>query len=1094
MNRKTGEDRSEGVSMRWLLLAIGCWVLALGLSVRSVWSEEQSPARVVQLRCEYRVNPLGIGTTRPRLSWTLNDARAGATQTAYQILVASTPEILAQNRGDLWDTGKVASSEMNQIEYAGQPLKSRMTCYCKVRIWDANQQVTPFSEPAMWSMGLLQPEDFKARWIQASEPLVHPQKGNQLDFAGCPWVWYPEENTNPREKAPAGPRYFRKIVELPANEVIKRARFLITADDAFDLFCNGQPAGRGSGYNAPQIADVTNRMNTGKNTLAIVATNASPSPAGICGRLRVEFESGHVLEWLIDETWRCSAQVTGGWNSPDFDDSTWPFAIVVGKMGDKPWGTISAEGLDIFGCALFRKGFRIDKPVQRATLYMSALGVAEVHLNGRLVNDEYFAPGWTDYRKRVYYNTYDVTNQLQQGDNAIGAILAAGWYAGAIGWKSERFHFGRDPKLWIQLEVVTSDGERLTIVSDETWKCTFGPHIEGEFLAGETYDARLEIPNWAKPNLDDTNWKPVVIASDVQTLLEAQRGVPIIKTGELLTKSISEPKPGVFVFDLGQNFAGFARLKVRGAKGTAVQLRFAEMLNPDGTIYTTNLRSARATDTYILKGEGEEIWEPRFTFHGFRYVEVTGYPGRPPEDAITGIAINSDIPLVGSFRCSSEMINQLYSNIVWTQRANFISVPTDCPQRDERLGWTGDAQVFIRAATYNADVAAFFNKWLVDLEDAQGPEGDFPDVAPRVVALGGGTAAWADAGVICPWTIYWVYRDRRVLEEHFDAMERWIAYCRKHSQDLLRPAAGYGDWLSINADTPKDVLATAFFAYSTHLTAECARILGFREKAAEYDKLFQEIREAFQKAFVSADGRVKGNTQTCYVLSLYFDLLPKDLRSKAVQYLVDDITSRDTHLSTGFVGTAYSMPVLSETGNTPLAYRLFLNDTFPSWGFSIKHGATSIWERWDGWTPEKGFQDPGMNSFAHYSFGAVGRWMFQYVAGIDTDGPGFRQLVMKPHIADGLDWVDARYSSICGEISSRWWYGDDGMWHWRITIPANTGATVYVPCADPEKVQVNTGKDFARLVAKESGAAVFQVPAGTYKFSAFLPGRKEQAK
>ncbi|MGQ9771443.1 MAG: family 78 glycoside hydrolase catalytic domain [Thermogutta sp.] len=1080
--------------MRWLLLAIGCWVLALGLSVRFVWSEEQSPARVVQLRCEYRVNPLGIGTTRPRLSWTLNDPRPGAAQTAYQILVASTPEILAQNRGDLWDTGKVASPEMNQIEYAGEPLKSRTTCYWKVRIWDANQQVTPFSEAAMWSMGLLQPEDFKARWIQASEPLVHPQKRSQLGFAGCAWVWYPEENTNPREKAPAGPRYFRKIVELPANEVIKRARFLITADDAFDLFCNGQPAGRGAGYNAPQIADVTNRMNPGKNTLAIVATNASPSPAGVCGRLRVEFESGRVSEWLIDETWRCSAQVMGGWDRPDFDDSSWPFAIVVGKMGDKPWGPISAEGLDIFGCALFRKEFRIDKPVQRATLYMSALGVAEVHLNGRLVNDEYFAPGWTDYRKRVYYNAYDVTNYLSQGDNAIGAILAAGWYSGAIGWKSERFHFGRDPKLWIQLEIVTSDGESVTIVSDETWKYAFGPHVEGEFLAGETYDARLEIPNWAKPGLDDNQWKPAIIARDVQTTLEAQRGVPIIRTSELPTKSISEPKPGVFVFDLGQNFAGFARLKVRGPKGTAVQLRFAEMLNPDGTIYTTNLRSARATDTYVLKGEGEESWEPRFTFHGFRYVEVTGYPGRPSEDSITGIAINSDIPLVGSFRCSSEMINQLYSNIVWTQRANFISVPTDCPQRDERLGWTGDAQVFIRAATYNADVAAFFNKWLVDLEDAQGPEGDFPDVAPRVVALGGGTAAWADAGVICPWTIYWVYRDRRVLEEHFDAMERWIAYCQKHSKDLLRPAAGYGDWLSINADTPKDVLATAFFAYSTHLTAECARILGLREKAAEYDKLFQEIREAFQKAFVAPDGRVKGNTQTCYVLALYFDLLPKDLRPKAVQYLVDDITSRGTHLSTGFVGTAYLMPVLSETENTPLAYRLFLNDTFPSWGFSIKHGATSIWERWDGWTPEKGFQNPGMNSFAHYSFGAVGRWMFQYVAGIDTDGPGFRHLIMKPHVADSLDWVDARYGSICGDISSRWWYGDDGLWHWRITIPANIGATVYVPCTDPEKVQVNTGKDFARLVAKESRAAVFQVPAGTYEFSAFIPGSKDQAK
>lgn len=1078
--------------MRRSIVVVCCSVFLALHSVGLMSGEELSPARVTYLRCEYRVNPLGIGTTRPRLSWIIEDPRTGAAQTAYQIIVASSSEILAENRGDLWDSGKVISSEMNQIEYAGKPLQSRMKCYWKVRIWDANQQATPFSEPAMWSMGLLDPQEMKARWIQASQPLVHPAKGTQLDFGDCPWVWYPEENTDPREKAPAGPRYFRKVIELPSEKAIKRARLLLTADDSFELFCNGQPAGRGAGYNAPQIADLTNRLQPGRNTLAIVATNASPSPAGVCGRLRVEFESGESSEWLIDSTWKAFPRAVAGWNQVDFDDSAWPFAVVVGKMGDKPWGAISAQGLDIFGCGLFRKAFRIDKPIQSATLYMSALGVGEIHINGQLVNDEYFAPGWTDYRKRVYYNTYDVTNLVRQGDNAIGAILAAGWYAGAIGWKSERFHFGRDPKLWVQLEIVTSDGERMTIVSDRTWKYTFGPHVEAEFLAGETYDARLEIPNWSLPGLDESQWQPVQEANDVQVLLEAQRGVPVIRTGELPAKSVSEPKPGVFVFDLGQNFAGFARLKVRGPKGTAVQLRFAEMLNPDGTIYTTNLRSARATDTYILKGEGEEVWEPRFTFHGFRYVEVTGYPGRPPLDAITGIAINSDIPLVGSFRCSSEMVNQLYSNIVWTQRANFISVPTDCPQRDERLGWTGDAQVFIRAATYNADVAAFFNKWLVDLEDAQGPEGDFPDVAPRVVALGGGTAAWADAGVICPWTIYLVYHDRRVLEEHFDAMERWIAYCQKHSQNLLRPAAGYGDWLSIKADTPKDVLATAFFAYSTHLTAECARALGLAEKAAYYDKLFEEIRAAFQKAYVSPDGRVKGDTQTCYVLALYFNLLPEALRPKAAQYLVEDIRKRDTHLSTGFVGTAYLMPVLSETGNTPLAYRLLLNDTFPSWGFSIKHGATSIWERWDGWTPEKGFQDPGMNSFAHYSFGAVGRWMFQYVAGIDTDGPGFRRLILKPHVADGLDWVEARYGSICGDILSRWWYeGDNKTWHWRVVIPPNTTATIYVPSKNPQQVKVMAGKEVAKFVRQEDDYAIFQAPAGNYEFSVLPPDQKD---
>ena len=491
-------------------------------------------------------------------------------------------------------------------------------------------------------------------------------------------------------------------------------------------------------------------------------------------------------------------------------------------------------------------------------------------------------------------------------------MLAAGWYSGGhrLGASADTTT-ATSPRLLAQLEIELADGTIQTIATDGSWKTAFGPYVEGEFLAGETYDATKEIPGWASPGLNDAAWQPVAVTESIPAKLQAFPGVTVQETGVLRPVKITEPKPGVYVFDLGQNFAGFARLKVRGPAGTKVVLRFAEVLNPDGTIYTTNLRGARATDTYVLKGEGEEVWQPRFTFHGFRYVEVTGYPGKPGEDAITGIAINSNIPLVGSFECSSPMVNRLYQNIVWTQRANFISVPTDCPQRDERLGWTGDAETFVRAATYNADVAAFFTKWLVDLEDAQRPDGEFPDVAPRVVDLGGGVAAWADAGTICPWTIYQVYNDRRLLEKHYAAMVRWVEYCRKNSKDLLRPAAGFGDWLSIKADTPLDVIATAYFAYSTHLTAEAARTLGKQDDARKYDELFQQIKEAFNKAYVAPDGRIKGNTQTCYVLALWFDLLPTEKRAAAVRYLVDDIKSRDTHLSTGFVGTSVLMPTLS---------------------------------------------------------------------------------------------------------------------------------------------------------------------------------------
>ena len=548
---------------------------------------------------------------------------------------------------------------------------------------------------------------------------------------------------------------------------------------------------------------------------------------------------------------------------------------------------------------------------------------------------------------------------------------------------------------------------------------------------------------------------------------------------------ISEPKPGVFVFDMGQNFAGFARLKAEGPAGTKVVLRFAEMLNPDGTIYTTNLRGARAIDTYILKGQGKEVWQPHFTFHGFRYVEVTGYPGRPSEDAVTGIAVNSKVPLEGQFECSSPMVNRLYQNIVWTQRANYISVPTDCPQRDERLGWMGDAETFVRAATYNADVAAFFTKWLVDVDDAQSPDGGFTDVSPTLPGMGGGSPAWADAGTICPWTIYQVYNDKRLLAKHYDAMVRWVEFCRKNSKGLLRPAAGYGDWLSINANTPTDVLATAYFAYSTKLTADAARVLGKEDDARKYDELFQQIKAAFNKAYVAADGRIKGNTQTCYVLALWFDLLPKELRPTAARYLVDDIKSRGTHLSTGFVGTSWLMPTLSATGNTPIAYKLLLNDTFPSWGYSIKHGATSIWERWDGWTAEHGFQDPGMNSFAHYSFGAVARWMFQTVAGIDMAEPGYQRLLIHPQPAEGLTWVKASYGSIHGRIATQWKTAN-GKLAVIVAIPANTTATVVLPTTDASAV-TEDGKPLdqaegVKVLGGSSDEVRLEIGAGEYHF------------
>jgi len=616
-------------------------------------------------------------------------------------------------------------------------------------------------------------------------------------------------------------------------------------------------------------------------------------------------------------------------------------------------------------------------------------------------------------------------------------------------------------------------------------------------LMGEAYDARLEMPGWDAPGFDDARWRPVhVLPAPQGAALVAQIDPPVLLTEELPARSVTQPIPGSHLFDLGQNMVGWARLKVQGPAGTVVQLRFGEVLQPDGSLYVANLRAAKATDTYILKGGGPETFEPHFTFHGFRYVEITGYPGEPGLAAVTGCVLHSDISRTGMFECDNPLVNQLVQNIDWGQRGNFLSIPTDCPQRDERLGWMGDAQIFVRTAAGSRDVAAFFTKWMDDVTDAQSPEGGFPDVAPRLVDLSDGAPAWGDAGVIVPWTIYQVYGDTRLLETNYAAMARWIEYLSSVNPDGLwtkRRNNDFGDWLSIAADTDKEVLATAYFAYDTSLMARIASVLGRTEDAARYEALFEKIKAAFNAAYVSEDGRLKGDTQTAYVLALRFELLPDAMRPPAAKRLVADIEAKGGHLSTGFVGVGYLCPVLTDAGYADVAYRLLLNETFPSWGYSIKQGATTIWERWDGWTEEKGFQDVGMNSFNHYSLGSVGEWLQRCVAGIDTDpdAPGFAQIHLRPHPSRRLASVRASFDSLHGRVASAWaWEGD--TLRWNVVVPANTTATVSVPTDDPASVQEGgrpaDGAEGLQRLRAEDGLAVYAAGAGAYRFTASLTG------
>ncbi|MEM2945060.1 MAG: family 78 glycoside hydrolase catalytic domain [Thermoproteota archaeon] len=1033
--------------------------------------------RIGKLRCEYRVNPVGIDTAKPRLSWVVESPERGQYQTAYQIIVSSTRLNLDNDFGDLWDSGKVQSGRTSQIEYAGKPLSSRIECWWKVRVWDKDGIPSEWSEPAFWKMGLLEPDDWKAKWIGYDEYA----EWENPNFNGCKWIWFNEDN--PLKNAPVAARYFRRIINLPRDKKILSGRFLLVADDWATVFVNGAWAGENNGK--PQIIEITRWLRPGKNVFAAMVINRGGS-AGLLGKIIIEFENGEQLIVVTDKNWKASACSEEGWIGLDFKDEEWTYSLELGDFKTAPWGVLGVRPPYSRPLPLLRRSFNVDKPVKRAFLYVSVLGSCELRINGKRVTEDYFIPGWSDFRRRAYYRTYEVTDLLKPGVNAIGAILHSEWYSGYQGGWGRRNRFGRGPRLLVQLEIEYADGERQLIVSDETWKASYGPFIEADNYMGETYDARLEINGWDEPWFDDNGWGKVTTEDiiDIGLKVTAHPGEPIRRTMELIAKSIREVSPGVFIYDFGQNLAGTVRLRVRKAKpGDRIVLRYSEVLNPDGTLHTANLRGARSTDVYFCKGSSEEIFEPRFTYHGFRYVEVTGYPGRPLLDAVTAIVLHSDIPITGEFRSSNPLLNRLFENIVWSLRANYFEVPTDCPQRDERQGWTGDAQIFSRTAAYLADISSFMTKWLIDLNDGQREDGAYPDVAP-VTGAGFGTPCWGDAGIIVPYVLWRFYGDTRVIQLYYNNMRRYIEYLEKNSVGFLRPEIGYGDWVPAGPETPRDVIATAYFAHVVKLMAEMAYEIGKAEDAKRFEELFNNIRDAFLKAYVKPDGRIKGETQTCYALALDFKLLPEDVEEKALKHLVKDIEERGWHLSTGFVGTRHLMQALTKFGRIDVAYRLLLQETFPSWLYPVRLGATTIWERWNSMT-EEGIHEPGMNSFNHYAFGSVGEWLFSTVGGISAEDVGFKNIVIKPKPSRELEHAYASYDSIHGRVTVDWRFSRE-TFHLKLVIPTNTSALVYIPTTKPENV-TESGKpaeksEGVELIGVEEGCVVYRVQSGNYSF------------
>ncbi|UYN98081.1 MAG: family 78 glycoside hydrolase catalytic domain [Devosia sp.] len=707
-----------------------------------------------------------------------------------------------------------------------------------------------------------------------------------------------------------------------------------------------------------------------------------------------------------------------------------------------------------------RRDFSARAEPVRALLYVTALGLYEAYLNGQRIGQDVMAPGWTDYHRRVDYQVHEVTDLVRSGGNVLGAIIGEGWYCGRVGHNQRRAgnHYGGRPAFLCQLHLTHADGSLEIITTDEHWQTRQGPICYSDFLMGEMVDARLDITGWDTAPGPLPGWQPVevFVPDPAAPQLDAARMQPAREVARLPATFSHRTANGAAIFDLGQNIAGYVELSVSAKAGDRFTLRHAEMLDAAGEAYTANLRHAVATDIFVTRGGGRETFKPRFTFHGFRFVEVTLPEAMSPDDiGLVGIAIQSDTPLCGEIETGHAQTNQLLSNIFWSQRDNFLSVPTDCPQRDERYGWTADAQVFWKTAGYTMDVSAFLSKWMLDIEDGQSPDGAFPDVAPTKplnpyrLTPQPGAPGWGDAPVIMAWEHWLRYADKGLLERYWPALEAWAAHIERANPDRLRRQAvynNYGDWLSVGPASDRTLVATAYWVRVADLMVNIAGVLGHAGRAAHYTALGQTVRQAFAKAFLDADGHLSGDTQTAYLLALDFDILDAPASARAATRLVELIEAAGGHLQTGFLGVRHLLPVLTTIGRDDLAVAMLLKDTYPSWGFSIRHGATTIWERWDGWTPDNGFQSTNMNSFNHYAYGSVGEWIWSRLAGIDTTStaPGYEAIRLAPLFDERIGMVRARYQSHRGSVASHWQF-IEGTVHWTIDVPANCIAHVALP-------------------------------------------------
>jgi alpha-L-rhamnosidase len=1095
----------------------------------------------VALQTDALSEPLGVDNPHPVLSWQIRDVRAGARQTAYDVMVFSKPPASLTEKPDVWNSGRVESATSTGVPYAGPDLQPSKRYFWRVTAWDQNGKPYAASEISWFETGLLQQSNWHAEWIGHESAELHAVR-----TSGAIWI-------TSRASSPTVSHTTQNCFRLsvPLAKPLERAVLYTTGADTAASWVNGDSvlvarplsAWQQMPWGTYERVDVTGKLKQGDNVVAIGITHYQTAQGGAVSAqtpmsavLYLAYTDGTsgVVTSAAPE-WKAQLDAPDGWQQLTYKDSRWESAEPYHPTSDgdtgQPWPTGPVAAL--------RKTFSSQaKTVVSARLYATALGAYKFRLNGAPVGDQILSPGWMDFREHVPYQVYDVTAQIHRGSNAIAAYLAPGWYSTPLRWFRQGNNYGTtEPALKAQLRIQYADGSIDWIATDSTWKATTSRITFAEIYDGETDDARLEQSGWDTAGFQEasngtTAWGPATVVDPKEPRILAQYFPPIREERAMTAVKINEPKPGIYIFDFGQNMSAIPRLQVTGKSGDEVSLRFAEVLNADGTLYVDNLRTAKATDHFFLSGKGAtEIFQPLFTFHGFRYAEITGLKSRPTQATLKAVVLHTDAPFTTQLATGDPMVNKLWQIVQWGQRSNFVGVPTDCPQRDERLGWSADAQVFWRTATYNMDLTTFSQKYAADLHGTQATTPMYGIYAPGLDTPNPGYgAAWSDAGVIIPWTGWIQSGNPLIIEQNWDGMEKYLAEIEVNNPNHLWQknfGSAFGDWLTPTITTPEDLLATAYWAYDVSLMRQMAVATNRTEATERYSKLFEKIRAAFQQAYIQSDGQVATidhfpsippptihptaddqvgkpvETQTGYVLALYMHLMPDNLRQAAADRLVALIRANGMRLGTGFLGTPYLLEVLSDAGHSDVAYHLLLNREYPSWGYLIDHGATTTWERWNGDTMRS---DPSMNSYNHYAYGAVAEWIYRFAAGIDTDpsSPGFHTVVLHPTFDSRLGHLDFTYDSRFGPIHSSWAVtnGDrtanatknraassahrPGLVHWTITLPANASAVIATRRINADGLKLD-GKPLAEANLQPGpNAGDFLLPSGTYNFTATL--------